>query len=66
MQKITVEVPRDTLAKAQQLSGQGISHIVRESLEQFVMRTAQLELLKLQGSYTPSLSSEEMRSWEED
>lgn len=66
MQKITVEVPRAVLADAQKYVKGGISDAVRRGLEQLAQHQGQLELMKLRGSYKPSISIEEMRSWEDD
>ena len=66
MQKITVELPRHLLKEAQESTGKGISQTLRDLLQEHVDRKAQLNVLKLIGSYRPSITAEEMRSWEDD
>ncbi len=66
MQKITVEVPRDILERAKAYTGEGTTDIIRRSLDEYVKMQGRLKLLSLQGSYKPSITVEEMRSWEDD
>lgn len=66
MQKVTVELPKALLDAAKRNTGKGNTEVIREALKSMVAHQAQLNLLKLQGSYKPSISIEEMRSWEDD
>lgn len=66
-QKITVEVPKDTLMYARQhLGNMGITETIRTLLDRAARIEAQKGLKELRGSYTPSITVEEMRSWEDD
>jgi hypothetical protein len=58
-QKITVEVPRDLLSKAQRASGKGITQTVRTGLQLLAASQAYDRLLKSQGKVRFS------RSWQE-
>lgn len=67
MQKITVEVPKTVLAGARKyLETSGVTDTIRQALEECARKQAMQDLKKLKGSFTPSISIEEMRSWEED
>jgi len=57
--KITVEVPRDLLSKAQRASGKGITQTVRTGLQLLAASQAYDRLLKSQGKVRFS------RSWQE-
>lgn len=58
-QKITVEVPRDLLSKAQRASGKGITQTVRTGLQLLAASQAYDRLLRSQGKVRFS------RSWQE-
>jgi hypothetical protein len=57
--KITVEVPRDLLSKAQRASGKGITQTVRTGLQLLAASQAYDRLLQSQGKVRFS------RSWQE-
>jgi hypothetical protein len=57
--KITVEVPRDLLSKAQRASGKGITQTVRNGLQLLAAAQAYDHLLQSQGKVRFS------RSWQE-
>jgi hypothetical protein len=57
--KITVEVPRDLLSKAQRASGKGITQTVRTGLQLLAAAQAYDHLLQSQGKVRFS------RSWQE-
>jgi len=57
--KITVEVPRDRLDKAQRASGKGITQTVRTGLQLLAASQAYDRLLQSQGNVRLS------RSWQE-
>lgn len=57
--KITVEVPRDLLSKAQRASGKGITQTVRTGLQLLAAWQAYDRLLQSQGKVRFS------RSWQE-
>lgn len=66
MQKITVEVPKDLLNGAMKhLDSKGVTDTVRKALEKCARIEAMQGIKALKGSYTPSVSVEEIRSWEE-
>ena len=60
-QKITVHVPVDLLAMAQQATGQGVSGTVREGLRMVATRRACQQLRELRGKVTFSLDLEQLR-----
>ena len=62
MQKITVEVPRALIRNIRQYSGEGVTSAVRSAIADYERKLAQQELMKLKGSFTPSITAEEMRS----
>jgi len=67
MQKITVEVPKHLLASAQEYWGDvGITEAVRKALEEASRKQSQRKLLELRGLFKPSITAEELRSWEDD
>jgi hypothetical protein len=49
-QKITLEIPRDLLARAQRVSGQGITATVRQGLSVLAAADAYASLRKLRGT----------------
>ena len=57
--KITVEVPRDLLSKAQRASGKGITQTVRTGLQLLAASQAYDRLLQSQGKVRLA------RSWQE-
>jgi Arc/MetJ-type ribon-helix-helix transcriptional regulator len=61
MRKITVEVPAETLALAQEQTGAGVTETVRAALRKLASIRAQQELRKLRGKVKFSMSLEEMR-----
>lgn len=61
MRKITVEVPEDMLAMAQQQTGAGVTETVRAGLKKLASIRAQQELRKLRGKVKFSMTLEEMR-----
>lgn len=61
MRKITVEVPEDTLAMAQEFTGEGITETVRLALKKLASIRAQQELRKLRGTFKFSLDLDELR-----
>ena len=61
LRKITVQVPEDTLALAQKLTGEGVTETVRFALKRLASRQAQQELLKLRGTYRFSIDLDELR-----
>lgn len=61
LRKITVQVPEDDLAKAQELTGEGVTETVRAALKKLASIHAQHELLKLRGTYKFSLDLDELR-----
>ena len=61
MRKITVEVPEDDLAAAQDFTGGGVTETVREALRQLRSRRAQQRALELQGKVKFSMTWQEMK-----
>jgi hypothetical protein len=61
MRKITVEVPEDTLAMAQQQTGAGVTETVRAGLKKLASIRAQQELRKLRGTFKFSIDLDELR-----
>jgi hypothetical protein len=61
MQKITVEVLKDDLERAQALTGEGITETVRAGLKQLRSMWAQKRALELRGKVKFSMTLEEMR-----
>lgn len=61
MRKITFEVPEDTLAMAQEFTGEGIAETVRLALKKLASIRAQQELRKLRGTFKFSLDLDELR-----
>lgn len=60
-QKITVDVPADLLAKAQEATGQGVAATVREGLRMVATRTAYQRLRELRGKVEFSVDSDRLR-----
>jgi len=60
-QKITVELPAELMQQARAVSGAGVSETVREALQEFVSRRAQLGLLALRGKVKIGLDLETLR-----
>jgi hypothetical protein len=58
-QKITIEVPKDLLAKARKFTGKGITQTVRSGLQVLAASEAYENLLKLEGKVRFS------RTWQE-
>ena len=59
--KITVQVPTADLAKAQELTGQGVTETVREGLKRLASIRAQHRLRELRGAVKFSLTLDELR-----
>ncbi|MXY68852.1 MAG: hypothetical protein F4Y47_09870 [Acidobacteriia bacterium] len=60
-QKITVNVPADLLAKAQEATGQGVAATVREGLRMVAARTAHQTLRELRGNVEFSVDLDRLR-----
>ena len=60
-QKITVHVPVDLLAKAQEATGRGITATVREGLRVVATRTAYRRLRALRGKVAFSIDLDQLR-----
>jgi hypothetical protein len=61
MRKITVEIRRKDLEKAQELTGQGVTETVRAGLRKLASMQAQQELRTLRGKVKFSMSLKELR-----
>ena len=61
LRKITVDVPADDLAAAQEFTGSGVTETVRVALKQLRSIQAQRKLKALRGKVKFSLSQEELR-----
>ena len=61
MRKITVEVPEDMLAMAQQQTGAGVTETVRAGLKNLASIRAQQELRKLRGTFKFSIDLDQLR-----
>jgi len=59
--KITIEVPEDLLAKAQQATGSGITQTVRTGLQLVAASQAYDRLLELRGKVKFSLTWQELK-----
>ena len=59
--KITVQVPADDLAKAQELTGEGVTETVRAALRKLAQARAQRELLTYRGKVTFSMTLDQMK-----
>jgi hypothetical protein len=60
--KITVEVPEDLLAKAQQASGAGITQTVRTGLQLVAASHAYARLRELRGKVRFSQTTDELKA----
>ena len=60
-QKITIHVPADLLAKAQEATGQGVTATVREGLRMVATRTAYQRLRGLRGKVEFSIDLDRLR-----
>ncbi len=61
MRKITVEVPANTLALAQEQTGAGVTETVRAALRKLASIRAQQKAMALRGKVKYSMTLEEMR-----
>jgi hypothetical protein len=61
MRKITVEVPRDLLGRAQAFTGEGVTETVRTGLKKIDAERAQREFRQLRGTHKFSISLDELR-----
>ena len=61
MRKITVHVPEDDLAAAQDFTGEGVTETVRAALKQMRSTRAQRRALELRGKVKFSMTWEEMK-----
>ena len=61
MRKITVDVPADDLAAAQEFTGAGVTETVRAALKRLRSIRAQQELRKLRGTYKFTIDLNELR-----
>ena len=61
LRKITVQVPADDLAKAQELTGEGVTETVRAALKKLAQAHAQRELLKYRGKVKFSMTLDQMK-----
>jgi hypothetical protein len=59
--RITVEVPEDTLAMAQLLTGAGVTETVLAGLKKLASIRAQQDLRKLCGTFKFSIDLDELR-----
>jgi hypothetical protein len=65
MRKITVEVPKATLEKAQAFTGEGVTETIRVALKRLASIQAQQELLKLRGKVKFSVDLMALRKLED-
>jgi Arc/MetJ-type ribon-helix-helix transcriptional regulator len=61
LRKITVQVPENDLAMAQELTGEGVTETVRAALRKLASIRAQQRLLELRGTIKFSMSLDELR-----
>jgi hypothetical protein len=61
LRKITVQVSEDDLAKAQELTGEGVTETVRAALKKLASIHAQHELRKLRGKVKFSMTTDELK-----
>ncbi len=61
LRKITVQVPEGDLARAQELTGEGVTETVRAALKKLASIQAQRRLLDLQGKVKFSMTWEELK-----
>lgn len=59
--KITVHVPADLLAAAQEETGEGVTETVRKGLEMLKRARAYRELRKLRGKVKFALTADQLR-----
>jgi hypothetical protein len=59
--KITVELPKDLLQKAQKSSGKGITETIRQGLKLVAARDAYKQLKKMQGKVKFSIDLKSLR-----
>jgi len=59
--KITVEVPKDLLERAQRATGTGITQTIRKGLQIVAASEAYARALKLQGKYRFSITLDQMK-----
>lgn len=60
--KITVEIPRDLLEKAQRASGTGITQTIRAGLQLVAASRTYARLRQLRGKVRFSLTSDELKA----
>ena len=61
LRKITVQVPKKLLEKAQAFTGEGVTETVREGLKRLVSVGAEAEARKLRGKVRFSMTLDELR-----
>lgn len=61
VRKITIEVPAQDLALAQEFTGSGVTETVRAGLRKLASAQAQQRLLKLRGKVKFSMTLDELR-----
>ena len=61
MSKVTVEVPKPLLERAQTFTGTGVTETIREALRGLASKQAQLEFRKLRGTFQFSIDLDELR-----
>ena len=61
MRKITVDVPADDLAAAQDYTGAGVTETIRVGLKKLASIRAQQELRKLRGTFQFTINLNELR-----
>ena len=65
LRKITVDVPADVLAAAQELTGAGVTETVRAGLKKLASIHAQHEFRKLRGTFKFSVDLMALRKLED-
>ena len=61
LRKITINVPEDLLEKAVQITGQGVTETIRQSLTLLSARQSYRELLKMRGKVKFSINLKKLR-----
>jgi hypothetical protein len=61
MQKVTVMLPRDLVARAKRASGLGLTPAIRKGLEAIAATEAYEALLRLRGKEPSSISLKDLR-----
>lgn len=61
LRKITVQVPEGDLAKAQELTGEGVTETVRAALKKLASIQAQHELRQLRGTFKFTIDLDALR-----